>query len=106
VSARQAACPDCAVTPDGQLRLIHHDSCPHRAAEEDLMRQDRDWFRAHPGKRQYVREITPVEVSQLRLTGALPDGFHAAGTITVVLLGDGLRARSFADVWMYLERAA
>ena len=101
-----SVCPDCAVAIDTVTSdLIHEPSCPLYAALERAVDGDRDYFRTHPHTRQRGRPPTMAEVLHLNFaTGvALPEPppghrWEPAGAITVIALGDGVRARDFSEM--------
>lgn len=92
------ACPDC---PGRGTNLKHAATCPQGLALDVLMAQDRKWFESHPGAESYVRPITQVEVTELRMAGNLPDGGDVEGNIRVTQLAPGIRVRRSEDLVIY-----
>ena len=54
--------------------------------------RDRQWFERHPSRLSYVRDYVPGELGELVVIGPV-----VGVQVKVVKIGDGLRARCFAD---------
>lgn len=99
-------CPDCAAVVDpNRNEWIHEPTCPLATAQQRIVDEDRDYFESHPGETTRVRPPVMAEVltAILQTHGStlpeLPPNHHwePGGTITVVLLADGVRARHFKE---------
>jgi hypothetical protein len=97
-------CPDCSQPMFSVDGGMHDDTCPHMAAIEEVCAKDRVWFEEHPDAGHYYRQITPPECVELLAiqtgqTEAPPDG-RWVGRVKVYLIDEGLRGRSFEDVYL------
>jgi hypothetical protein len=92
-------CPDCTGVVKNN-HLEHDNSCPVGRAEGERSAADRRYFEDHPGAQRFVRPITPSEVIELRLVGQIPPGWTAVGSIEVIQIRPGVRARRFSETWM------
>jgi hypothetical protein len=94
-------CQDCARRSRGR-HLQYEQSCPIGRAIDERSAADRRWFEDHPFTDVRRRPVHRSEGEELHMWGLLPAVGHAAGWVTVRRLGDGLRARSFAEVFVVL----
>ena len=94
------SCPDCSAVPDGNGSISHDEGCPHAAALDALMDEDRMFFEMHPDLVQRRRPPSPVELAEHRIAGEFPDiPGELSGEVVVTLLGPGLRTRDFSGVY-------
>jgi len=67
-------CPDCGVTAapadansvlPGQPRIHHQETCPIYVATLELLADELDWFRDHPGTSPRLRPVARCELDEL-----------------------------------------
>lgn len=89
-------CPDCAGThaPEDGLgsTFRHSHTCPTGRAMDAARDRDAQWFRAHPDRTEYRRELLPGDLGVGSLACVTSsDGFPL--TVTVRQLAEGIRSK-------------